>query len=49
VGTERKADRIDDLEADGALFDVESEDGTFKIILPPRDRRDAEEPSETER
>ena len=48
MGTERKADRIDDLEADGALFDVESEDGTFKIVLPPRGRR-AEEESETER
>ena len=40
MGTERKADRIDDLEADGALFDVESEDGTFKIVLPPRNRGD---------
>ena len=47
MGTERKADRIDDLEADGALFDVESEDGTFKIVLPPRSRGE-KDPSETE-
>ena len=47
MGTERKADRIDDLANDGVLFDLETEDGTFKIVLPPRDGD--KESSETER
>lgn len=46
VGTERKADRIDDLATGGALFDIETEDGTFKIVLPPLE---PDEASETER
>ena len=33
----RKADgeTSEDLETRGAEFDIESEDGTFKIVLPP--------------
>jgi hypothetical protein len=40
----RKAegDTSEDLESNGAEFDVESEDGTFKIVLPPLKPRKSE-------
>jgi hypothetical protein len=39
VGTQRKADLdvTEDLAAKGALFDIETAEGTFKIVLPALD------------
>lgn len=44
MGTERKADRIDDLGTDGVLFDIETDEGTFKIVLPSLDGDEDSEP-----
>lgn len=46
MGTLRKVDDEDateDLETNGARFDIETEEGTFKIILPVLDREPAPE------
>ena len=47
MGRERKADGLDvteDLASNGALFDIETDEGTFKIVLPPRDAETDSEP-----
>ena len=49
MGRERKADRVDtteDLAKKGALFDIETAEGTFKIVLPALE---PDEDAETER
>jgi hypothetical protein len=46
VATLRKVDDpevAEDLETKGALFDIETAEGKFKIVLPPLDGSDAEE------
>ena len=35
-------DVAEDLETKGALFDIETADGKFKVVLPPLDGSDAE-------
>ena len=48
MGKERKADGLDvteDLGTKGALFDIETAEGTFKIVLPALE---PEEPEDTE-
>ena len=45
VGKEAKAkgDRTtEELATEGARFDIESEDGTFRIILPPLEPKESE-------
>ena len=32
----------EDLETKGALFDIETADGKFKVVLPPLDGSDVE-------
>lgn len=47
MGRERKADRLDnneDLASKGARFDIETTEGTFKIVLPPLEPDEASEP-----
>jgi hypothetical protein len=45
MATLRKVDDPDvaeDLETKGALFDIETADGKFKVVLPPLDGSDVE-------
>ena len=46
MGKEAKAkgETTEDLATKGALFDIESEDGTFRIILPALDAPEELEP-----
>jgi hypothetical protein len=47
MGRERKADGLDtteDLASKGALFDIETAEGRFKIVLPPLESDEDSEP-----
>jgi hypothetical protein len=48
VGTQRKADIdvTEDLAANGALFDIETDAGSFKVVLPALDPIEGDEPDE---
>jgi hypothetical protein len=40
--TKAQGETTEDLAAKGALFDVETAEGTFKIVLPPLEREESE-------